>query len=113
MFDVHPPKFKVGGTLRDEMMGDVEVVDVLNGWPAYREPHRRGPQPDRLIPVLCGDLVRAVCDESINDVAEHWGVQPHQVKQWRRAIAGTDTGVEVAIALKRADATFRKKFWTA
>jgi hypothetical protein len=107
------PKFKIGSTLHDEMMGDVKVEGEINGWPAYRDPHRRGPKPDRLIPVLCGDLVRAVCEDPINGVAERWGVQPHQVKQWRRAIAGTDTGVETAIALKRANPAFREKFWTA
>lgn len=112
MFDVHPPEFKVGDILHDEMAGDVEVVGEANGWPVYQEQPKRGPHRG-LLPVLCGDLVRAVCDEPVNDVAEHWDVSTNLVKQWRRAIAGPDGGIEVGIALKRADRKFRKKYWSA
>jgi hypothetical protein len=111
MFDVQPPAFAIGDTLRDEMVGSVEVVAEADGWPLYQEPPRRGPNPSRQLPILCGDLVRAVCDETIEDVAEHWGVPPYLVRQWRQAIAGQDNGIEVAIALRKADPKFRRKFW--
>jgi hypothetical protein len=36
--------------------------------------------------ILCGDLVRAVRDESVAAVAAHWGVARETVWRWRRAL---------------------------
>ncbi len=36
--------------------------------------------------ILCGDLVRAVRDESVAAVAAHWGVGRETVWRWRRAL---------------------------
>lgn len=87
--------------LHDEMVGDVEVVDYNeDGWPMRREEKRRGPNSCRLVPILYGNLVDAVCTETIGDVAKRWHVPPHLVKQWRIAIAGTDTNVQTALAIR-------------
>ena len=47
-------------------------------------PFTRGSGPRSLI--LCGDLVRAVRDESVASVAAHWGVGRETVWRWRRAL---------------------------
>jgi hypothetical protein len=36
--------------------------------------------------ILCGDLVRAVRDESVAAVAAHWGVARETVWRWRQAL---------------------------
>ena len=40
------------------------------------------------LPILCGDLVRAVCEEDELTVAHYWGVTRYIVEQWKRAISG-------------------------
>lgn len=87
--------------LHDEMVGDVEIVDYNeDGWPMRREKPRRGPNSSRLVPILYGGLVEAVCTETIGDVAKRWHVPQHLVKQWRIAIAGTDKNVQTALAIR-------------
>jgi len=107
----NPPKCRVGSMLHDEMLGDVRVVGKKNGWPLCDEPPRPGPNPFGEIPVLCGDLVKAIVEESIDAICEEWEVSPRLVRRWRSAVAGTDKGVSTALALKRFDTTFRKKFY--
>ena len=92
---------KVGDVIHDEMLGDVEVVAVKNGWPYCKTPPRKGPTPAEQIPVLTGELVEAVCQEAITTVSERWKVPVSIVQRWRKAIAGTDRGVLTALALKR------------
>ena len=85
------PKCRIGGTLRDEMLGDVKVTGKQDGpipWPLCDEPPRKGPNRLGQIPVLTGDLVKAVCEESISAVSEHWDVPRSLVRKWRAAIAG-------------------------
>lgn len=57
--------------------------------------------------VLCGDLVRALTDESAPAVAHHWGVSHSTVTNWRRALelkgrsAGAHRVVEIGVELAR------------
>jgi hypothetical protein len=103
-----PPKASKGDKLRDLMLGDVEVEGMTDGlisWPGvtYRK---------QLIPVLAGDLVRAVCEEDELAVAHYWGISRYIVGRWRAAIAG-HTGaalVHTALAIKRRDPKFRRKW---
>ena len=107
------PAVNVGSVLHDEYRGDVEVEgfsDAPVPWPAADYRRGRGEAP--LLPILCGDLVRAVCEEDEIAIAHYWGVTPYMVEQWKRAIArATDPNhVFVGLALKRSDPAFRKRF---
>ena len=64
------------------------------------------------MPILTGDLVRAVCEEEELVVSHYWGVTRHMVNQWKCAIADSTNSDQVALklALKRQDPQFRKKY---
>jgi hypothetical protein len=100
----------VGDRLTDHCTGEVVRVVAKDdeGWPLMEGPRRPGPNPG-IIPILCGDLVKAVCEESIGSVAKHWGVKPGLVRKWRKAIAGQDKCVSTALTLLAYDPSFRKK----
>lgn len=107
-----PPVVTTGVTLHDEYLGDVQVAgvtDALIPWPAsnYAKGRHNG-----LMPILTGDLVRAVCEEEELAVAHYWGVTRHMVNQWKCAIAGVadSNHVFLKIALLRHDPAFRKRF---
>jgi hypothetical protein len=109
----HAPTVSTGVVLHDEWRGDVTVDGFTKApipWPAAEYQHGRAESP--VLPILCGDLVRAVCEEDELTVAHYWGVTRYIVEQWKRAISGaTDpNGVKVGIAFKRNDPAFRKKF---
>lgn len=109
-----PPVVNVGGMLRDEMRGDIKVEGVTNApvpWPAADYKKGRGLERG-LLPILCGDLVRAVCEEDELAVAHYWGVTRYMVEQWKQAISGATTSDKVftGLALKRLDPEFRKRF---
>ncbi len=106
-----PPKCKVGSTLHDLSLGDVVVISKRDGWPFTMEPPRPGPNPFGEIPVLTGNLVKAVCEESIGAVVDHWGVTRRLVRRWREAIVGRKKNVNTALALLRSDSRFRTKFY--
>jgi len=97
---------KIKGVMHDEMLGDVPVVGMTKApipWPATEY---RGES----LPILAGDLVRAVCEEEERAVAHYWGVSKYIVGRWRAAIArATDKNlVHTILALKRQDPIFRK-----
>jgi len=103
-----PPIFSVGSKIHDESLGDVTVAgttDAPIAWPAIMY---RG----HLTPILCGDLVRAVCEEEEMAVAHYWGVSKYIVNKWREAISGQKVSslVHTALAIKRHDPAFRKKW---
>lgn len=106
-----PPKCKVGSILRDLSLGDVRVVAKQDGWPLTVDPPRPGPNPFGEIPVLTGQLVKAICEESINAVAEHWRVTARLVRRWREAITGRKDNVNTALALLRSNPCFRKLWY--
>jgi len=106
-----PPECRVGSTLHDLSLGDVVVVSKRDGWPVTMEPPRPGPNPFGEIPVLTGDLVKAVCEESIEAVSAHWSVTRRLVRRWREAITGRKKNINTALALLRNDSRFRQKFY--
>lgn len=108
------PAVNVGTVLHDEMRGEIAVegfTDALIPWPGANYPKGRGLERG-LLPILCGDLVRAVCEEDELAVAHYWGVTRYMVEQWKRAISGAKTadGVFTGLALKRGNLEFRRKF---
>ena len=107
-----PPAVKVGAVLHDEYRGDVKVEGMTKApipWPAADYRKGRG---ESLLPILCGDLVRAVCEEDELTVAYYWNVTRYMVEQWKRAICwGQRLQRRVRrLALKRNDPEFRKRF---
>jgi len=107
-----PPEHSVGTVLHDEYRGDVKVEGTTNApipWPGVS--YKKG-RSETLLPVLCGDLVRAVCEENEMTVAHYWGVSFYMVEAWKRAISGGKTSDEVfaGLVMKRNDRRFRKKF---
>jgi len=103
-----PPSVSAGNKLHCEMLGDVIVEAMTKApipWPAVT--HRR-----QLIPILCGDLVRAVCEEEELAIAFYWGVSKYVVNKWREALAGCEGSslVHTVLAVKRRDPEFRKKW---
>jgi len=108
----HAPAVGTGAVLHDEWRGDVVVdgfTDAPIPWPKATFQHSRGTV---VLPILCGDLVRAVCEEDELTVSHYWGGTRYIVEQWKRAISGaTDpNAVMVGLAFKREDPAFRKKF---
>jgi hypothetical protein len=106
------PAVKVGAVLHDEYRGDVKVEGMTKApipWPAadYRKGRGEG-----LLPILCGDLVRAVCEEDELTVSYYWGVTRYMVEQWKRTLSGAKdaNGVFAGLAFKRDDPEFRKRF---
>lgn len=107
----HPPTVNVGAILHDEYRGKVRVdgfTDAPIPWPGYT--YNRG-RHNGLMPILTGDLIRAVCEEQEVVVAHYWGVTSHMVNQWKCAIAEAANSNQVAVnlALKRQDPAWRKK----
>jgi hypothetical protein len=109
----HAPTVSVGGVLHDEWRGDLTVDGFTKApipWPGVKYQHSRGDA--QFLPVLCGDLVRAVCEEDELTVSHYWGVTRYVVEQWKRAISrATDANaVRIGLAFKRQNPAFRKKF---
>ena len=107
-----PPKVNVGAKLEDEHLGEVTVDGFTKApisWPGT-EFHRG--RHKGLLPVLTGALVRAVCEEDELTVAHYWGVTRYMVNEWKQAIAGvTDSNqVIIALAMKKQDPAFRRRF---
>ena len=87
-----PPTVSIGTVLHDEWRGDMTVDGFTKApipWPAAEYQHGRADVP--VLPILCGDLVRAVCEEDELTVAHYWGVTRYIVEQWKRAISGATT----------------------
>lgn len=102
------PTWRVGARVQDEWAGEVEVTGKSEApipWPTFT--YRAHPMP-----VLTGDLVRAVVEEPEMVVAHFFGVSRYHITRWRKAIAGTDNSREVhaLLALKRQDPKFRQKY---
>jgi len=78
-----PPKCKLGDKLfceyRDREVTVKGMTDSLIQWPCTR-------RSNRLSPIVCGDLVRAIRTESEMAVAHHWGVKYPTVWKWRQAL---------------------------
>ena len=107
------PVVNVGTTvLHDEYRGDLKVEGMTKApipWPAadYQKGRR-----EALLPILCGDLVRAVCEEDELTVAYYWNVTRYMVERWKQVIAAATSsdGVFAGLAIKRQDVAFRTKY---
>ena len=107
-----PPTVNIGKVLHDEYRGDVKVdgmTDAPIPWPGSN--YKKG-RHEALLPILYGDLVRAVCEEDELTVAHYWGVTRYMVEQWKRALSGAkdSDGIFAGLALKRGNPEFRRKF---
>ena len=107
-----PPAVKVGAVLHDEYRGDLKVEGMTGApipWPAAN--YNKG-RHESLLPILCGDLVRAVCEEDELTIAYYWNVTRYMVEQWKRAISGaTDSnGVFLGLVMKKNNPEFRRRF---
>ena len=96
--------------VEDKWLGQVKVdgyTDSPIPWPTTEY---RG----KLIPILCGELVRAVIEEQEMTVAHYWGVSKYHVDQWKKALAGTDVSSEVFVklALLKNDPAFRETYYS-
>lgn len=109
------PKAKIGDRLRCKFSGTKKTVEGFTRapvrWPAYV-----APSGERLLPIVCGDLVEAIKTESAKAIVEHWGVTPWTVQCWRKALgvrltAATFQLWREAIARNRAQATRGTKRW--
>lgn len=81
--DYSPPEIERGDWLFCLLRGKVQVggyTDAPIPWPRLF----KGGKP---VHILCGDLVEAIRTESAQAVAYWWGVHPHTVTKWRRALA--------------------------
>jgi len=108
----HSPSVSLGTIIHDEYLGDVKVAGMTAAripWPGSK--YNRG-RHDELLPILTGDLVRAICEEDELTVAHYWGITRYIVNQWKRAVAGVDDSNQVAfqLALKRVNPKFRAQF---
>ena len=106
------PAVEVGTVVHDEYYGDVTVEGLTKTaipWPGF---HCTRGRHKGLMPVLFEGLVRAVVEEDEVAVAHYWGVTRYMVNEWKRALAGCEdsNGVFTALAIKRADPAFRKKY---
>lgn len=108
-----PPAAKVGDVLHDEYLNrDVRVEGKTEApipWPGMS--HEKGRHAG-LLPILCGDLVRAVVEEDALTVGHYFGVTQYMIRNWKQAIAGARASTEVhtLLQMKRLDPEFRKKF---
>jgi hypothetical protein len=78
-----PPRTRPGRKIWCFWRGDVivaGVTDALIPWP-YSQGCRW-----RRLPILHGDLCRAVRVESVEAVAHHWGVSRYTVRRWRHQL---------------------------
>src|SRR6266436_442328 len=79
-----PPLFK-DGFLVDAVRGKVKFAKYSNApipWPIFRKEGPRGSGGF----VLCGDLLRALKQESTPAICYHWGVCAGTVLKWRQAL---------------------------
>lgn len=78
------PSCRIGSVLTCERWGEVEVVAMGGGavpWPMCR-PRRLG----KLSPVLCGDLVTAVREESVEELVRLFGFRFSTATRLRQAM---------------------------
>jgi hypothetical protein len=78
------PRFRYGSVVKCRVRGDVIIVGITNGripWPMGRKPGRgsRGP-------VVYGDLLKALRQESGVAICHWWGVTGQTVSYWRKAL---------------------------
>jgi hypothetical protein len=107
-----PPTMNVGAVLHDEYRGDVTVDGTTDAPIPWLGSNYNKGRHESLLPILCGGLVRAVCEEDELTVAYYWGVTRYMVEQWKRAVAGAKDSNTVffKLTMKRNDPEFRRRF---
>jgi len=114
-----PPKVCTGQHVHDALRGDKVVIADFgrSKWPRFQS------TGGRLMPVLTGDLIRAVKTESAATVAYHWGVSRWTVYRWRKAVGvgrfteGTRAAwkhlaaLKLTVAGRRKAARATKRYW--
>jgi len=95
-----PPQVKPGDWLDDEIRGMVEVGGWSNAPIAWPRRRIRG----RYNLILCGDLITAVRNESVEAIVHHFGATKTTVMIWREALGvrGIDDGTELKTLPKKA-----------
>lgn len=94
-----PPEISIGDEIQCEVRGLVEVADWSDRgaimWPRCATSRRRAL-------IVAGDLARAVALETELAVAKLWGVTPHTVMKWKRAVSAParTPGTEVVSSQK-------------
>ena len=77
-----PPRFKIGGTFDDGLLGPKRIIDISNApieWPITL--NARKPAV-----IVCGDLIHALHVESVQAIVHHWGIHAETVRRMRRAL---------------------------
>ena len=94
-----PPPTRMGDHLECEIRGKLQVGRWSDGpipWPQARNPRGGG-----WMLIVCGDLARAIRQESNQAVAHWFGGNVKTVSQWRRAL-GVKASTEGTKELRRA-----------
>ncbi len=97
-----PPRYKIGSWIVCRLRGRVKVVGMTDApiqWPLVVDAKGGG---GRI--ALCGDLVKAVRQESTKAIQHWWGVKSNTVWTWRKTL-GVDQNNAGTIRL-------RSKWWT-
>jgi transposase-like protein len=106
LYGPYEPPLVKGGYLIDAIRGKVKFSHFTNApipWPKYQKQTKGGSGGY----VLCGDLVRALTNESAPAIAHHWGVSHATITNWRRALeltglsAGSHRLMEIGVDLAR------------
>ncbi len=79
------PRCRIGGYLECAIRGRVQVRAMSDGRIQWPMTQRRTGGGKRFL-ILCGDLVRAIQQESATAVCYWWGVTPQTVTVWRKAL---------------------------
>ncbi len=106
LYGPYKPPLVKRGFLVDAIRGKVKFSHFTNAripWPKYQKTTKGGSGGH----VLCGDLVRALTDESAPAIAYHWGVCQGTISNWRRALelsglnAGSNRLMDIGVELAR------------
>jgi transposase-like protein len=109
LYGPYEPPLVKGGFLVDMIRGQVKFSHFTNAripWPKCKKPKSISGGGSGGF-VLCGDLVRALTDESAPAIAYHWGVSQATITNWRRALelrglnAGSHRLMEIGVELAR------------
>jgi len=102
------PEARIGDTLKDEWASEkvAGFTEAPIPWPACI--HK-----GKLIPILTGDLVRAILEEPEGAVAYYFGVTQRCIKLWKQTLSGKTATAEihVQLALMRRDPEVRRRYY--
>jgi hypothetical protein len=76
------PEVKIG----NELWCKVHGLQTVAGWHGPKQWPKAKSRGGRQRLIVCGDLLRALEEETCDTVALHWGVHRRTVANWRRAL---------------------------